>query len=181
MEAPIRQCIVCRQRKTKRSLLRIVRTPRGVEFDSSQKKEGRGYYLCAEQTCLQRAKSSDLISRLCGIKAPESLYIQLAESLMSSHKDSLATILGFAARSRSLVMGMESVTKAAKKGKVWALIVDSHASRSTVSRIEALGRQHGIPLVVYRGRESFDQIVGKHNCRYVGVTAREFASRITSR
>jgi predicted RNA-binding protein YlxR (DUF448 family) len=87
MNEPIRQCIVCRQKKVKRRLLRIVRTPRGnVEFDPNQKEEGRGLYVCSNLSCIQKAQSKDLVSRFFGKQIPVSLYFRMAEHLLLYEK-----------------------------------------------------------------------------------------------
>ncbi|GCE13450.1 RNase P modulator RnpM [Tengunoibacter tsumagoiensis] len=53
---PMRTCIACRQMKSKRELLRVVRTPDGhVQIDATGKKSGRGAYLCAKLSCWQKA------------------------------------------------------------------------------------------------------------------------------
>ncbi|HLO02966.1 MAG TPA: YlxR family protein [Symbiobacteriaceae bacterium] len=57
-KVPQRQCVGCGEMKSKKELLRIVRTPEGsVEFDTSQagKKPGRGAYLCPDRECLAKA------------------------------------------------------------------------------------------------------------------------------
>lgn len=49
---PQRTCIVCRQVKEKRELVRLVRTPEGsIEIDRSGKMTGRGAYLCHRPQC----------------------------------------------------------------------------------------------------------------------------------
>jgi len=49
---PQRTCLGCRQVKTKRELIRIVRTPDGnIEVDIAGKKAGRGTYLCPSFEC----------------------------------------------------------------------------------------------------------------------------------
>jgi uncharacterized protein len=48
---PQRTCIACRQVEGKRSLLRLVRTEKGVEVDATGKKPGRGAYLHPYQLC----------------------------------------------------------------------------------------------------------------------------------
>lgn len=60
--APQRTCMVCRQVKDKKELVRLVRTAAGkVEIDITGKKEGRGAYLCREQVCWDKlAKGKQL-------------------------------------------------------------------------------------------------------------------------
>jgi predicted RNA-binding protein YlxR (DUF448 family) len=50
---PQRTCIACRKVAGKRSLLRLVRTEKGVEVDGTGKLAGRGAYLHPYQNCWQ--------------------------------------------------------------------------------------------------------------------------------
>ena len=53
---PQRTCIVCRQVRPKRELIRVVRTPDGhIALDPTGKKSGRGAYLCARRSCWEPA------------------------------------------------------------------------------------------------------------------------------
>ncbi|MHB8104608.1 MAG: RNase P modulator RnpM [Dehalococcoidales bacterium] len=50
-----RTCVACRQIKTKREMLRLVRTPPGeVTIDLTGKKEGRGAYICRDWACWEK-------------------------------------------------------------------------------------------------------------------------------
>lgn len=49
---PQRTCVGCRKVKAKRELIRLVHTPdSSVEIDTSEKKVGRGAYLCRVWEC----------------------------------------------------------------------------------------------------------------------------------
>ncbi len=53
---PYRTCVGCQERKPKRELLRIIRTPDSkIELDVTGKKSGRGAYLCYNMACFQEA------------------------------------------------------------------------------------------------------------------------------
>lgn len=53
---PLRICIGCREKKPKKELIRVVRTPQGeVVLDPTGKKPGRGAYLCPRADCLKKA------------------------------------------------------------------------------------------------------------------------------
>ena len=53
---PERTCIACREVKTKRELVRLVRNPEGtVELDETGKANGRGAYICRKAACWERA------------------------------------------------------------------------------------------------------------------------------
>ena len=52
----MRTCIVCRQERGKRELVRIVRTPdETVRIDPTGKLAGRGAYLCRVRPCWEQA------------------------------------------------------------------------------------------------------------------------------
>ncbi|SHK21489.1 RNase P modulator RnpM [Rhodothermus profundi] len=61
---PIRSCVVCRTRRPKHELVRIVRRPDGrVELDPEQKKPGRGAYLCPRPACWNLKKAFPRLQR----------------------------------------------------------------------------------------------------------------------
>lgn len=60
---PQRTCVVCRQTAAKRSLIRLVRTPEGVQVDLSGKRNGRGAYLCQRLACWQRALQGEALAK----------------------------------------------------------------------------------------------------------------------
>lgn len=65
-KVPQRMCVGCGQLKTKKELLRVVRTPDGViELDTSPagKKPGRGAYLCHRRECLAQAVKAKRLER----------------------------------------------------------------------------------------------------------------------
>ena len=79
---PIRQCIGCRERRPKRELVRIVRSPEGVvNLDRSGKANGRGAYLCHDTACLRRAVKSNALSRALEAPIPETVLERLAKEL----------------------------------------------------------------------------------------------------
>jgi predicted RNA-binding protein YlxR (DUF448 family) len=53
---PQRSCVACRQVRSKRELIRVVRSPDGsVYVDETGKAHGRGAYLCRDRACWERA------------------------------------------------------------------------------------------------------------------------------
>lgn len=51
---PMRTCAGCREVTGKRQMVRIVRTPNGIEIDTSGKKAGRGMYLHRDAECWKK-------------------------------------------------------------------------------------------------------------------------------
>lgn len=60
---PQRTCIVCGEKRDKRSLTRVVRTAEGLQVDPTGKLEGRGAYLCEQGSCWERAITGSALSR----------------------------------------------------------------------------------------------------------------------
>ncbi|PJF41534.1 MAG: YlxR family protein [Chloroflexi bacterium] len=60
---PMRTCVVCREKKAKRDLIRIVRTDEGIVVDSSGKLAGRGAYLCGRKSCWERAVKTNVLNK----------------------------------------------------------------------------------------------------------------------
>ena len=61
---PQRTCVGCQTVMPKRQMLRIVRTPAGVQLDPTGKKAGRGAYLHDRRECWQRGLSGALAHAL---------------------------------------------------------------------------------------------------------------------
>ncbi len=56
----MRTCVVCREKRPKRELLRIVRTPDGeVMLDASGRLDGRGGYVCVSGESSEAADAAD--------------------------------------------------------------------------------------------------------------------------
>ncbi|MCR5088368.1 MAG: YlxR family protein [Oscillospiraceae bacterium] len=79
---PMRQCLGCRERRPKRELVRVVRSPEGeVHLDLSGKANGRGAYLCPDPDCLKRAVKSRALERAFEAPVPETVLSALQEEL----------------------------------------------------------------------------------------------------
>ncbi len=76
---PLRKCVGCGEQKTKRELIRIVRSPEGdVSLDRTGKLPGRGAYICSDETCLQRAIKTKAVQRALQVElSPEQIRILL--------------------------------------------------------------------------------------------------------
>jgi predicted RNA-binding protein YlxR (DUF448 family) len=61
---PQRTCVGCREVLAKRSLMRIVRTPQGIQLDPTGKSNGRGAYIHNIHSCWERAMKGSLAQAL---------------------------------------------------------------------------------------------------------------------
>ena len=79
---PSRQCVGCRESRTKRELIRVIRTPEGqVALDETGRMNGRGAYLCRRVECLQKARRSRGLERSLKVTIPDEIYDRLEEEL----------------------------------------------------------------------------------------------------
>ena len=84
---PQRQCMGCRERKAKRELIRVVRTPEGeVKLDFGGKMNGRGAYICPQSECLKKAIRSKALDRSLEVTIPEEVYARLQKEMEDVHE-----------------------------------------------------------------------------------------------
>lgn len=84
---PQRQCMGCRERKAKRELIRVVRTPEGeVSLDFGGKMNGRGAYLCPDPECLKKAIRSKALERSLEVAIPQLVYDRLQKEMEAAHE-----------------------------------------------------------------------------------------------
>lgn len=84
---PQRQCMGCRERRAKKELIRVVRTPEGaVRLDFGGKLNGRGAYLCPNPDCLKKALRSKALDRALEIAIPEQVIDQLEREMEAGHE-----------------------------------------------------------------------------------------------
>ncbi len=71
-KVPIRQCVGCREMKSKKELLRVIKTPEDeVLLDVTGKKNGRGAYLCPKKECLEQAVKTKGLERSLKVSIPK--------------------------------------------------------------------------------------------------------------
>ena len=79
---PERQCMGCNEKKPKKELIRIVKTPEGsVELDFTGKKAGRGAYICRNAACLKKIRKSGRISKIFEVAVSDEVLSALEEEL----------------------------------------------------------------------------------------------------
>lgn len=77
-KVPMRQCIGCREMKSKKEMMRVLRTTEGdIQLDVTGKKNGRGAYLCYSADCLEKAIRSKGIERSLKVPVSEEVYEML--------------------------------------------------------------------------------------------------------
>ena len=84
-KVPMRKCIGCNESKTKKELVRFVRSPEGdISLDLVGKKSGRGAYICPDTECLKKARKSKRLERTFECSIPDAVYDE-AERLLGNN------------------------------------------------------------------------------------------------
>lgn len=80
---PMRQCVVCRELKEKRAMLRIVKTAEGKVFlDFSGKASGRGAYICDNPKCIANLKAKKTLDKVFACRVDEKVYASIEEEYL---------------------------------------------------------------------------------------------------
>lgn len=79
---PMRQCVGCGEMKSKKELIRVIKTPEEeVVLDTTGRKNGRGAYICADTQCLLKARKSRGLERSLKISIPDAVYESLEKEM----------------------------------------------------------------------------------------------------
>ena len=79
---PLRQCIGCGEMKSKKELLRVLRTEdQGIILDTTGRKNGRGAYICPDPECMERARKSRGLDRAFKMPVPDEIYDSLTKEI----------------------------------------------------------------------------------------------------
>ena len=74
----MRQCIGCQEMKSKKEMMRILRTTENeIVLDTTGRKNGRGAYLCKNPECLRKAIKSKGLERSFKMAIPQEVYDRL--------------------------------------------------------------------------------------------------------
>lgn len=80
---PQRTCVVCRTKKDKRELTRLVLTETGLCVDVKGKMSGRGAYLCDNPDCWERATSQSILAKALHAELSDDDRIYLRQMIPS--------------------------------------------------------------------------------------------------
>lgn len=81
-KVPMRKCVGCQEMKSKKEMIRVIRTPEN-EFllDTTGKKNGRGAYVCPSGECLKLARKNKGLERSFKQGIPDEVYEALEKEM----------------------------------------------------------------------------------------------------
>ncbi len=81
-KVPLRQCIGCGEMKSKKEMVRILKTESGeIILDATGRKNGRGAYLCPNMECFRKAVKGRGIERSFKMAVPKEVYEALEKEM----------------------------------------------------------------------------------------------------
>ncbi|MDE7430322.1 MAG: YlxR family protein [Lachnospiraceae bacterium] len=79
---PMRQCVGCGEMKTKKELIRVLKTAENeIIIDKTGKKNGRGAYICSSRDCLDKCIKNHGLERSFKMKITAEIYELLKNSI----------------------------------------------------------------------------------------------------
>ena len=81
-KVPLRQCIGCGEMKSKKEMIRVVKTAdEEILLDATGRKNGRGAYLCPSMECMKKAVKSKGLERSFKMAIPKEVYDALEKEM----------------------------------------------------------------------------------------------------
>lgn len=183
---PQRRCIICRSNGKKQMLLRFALFHDTLCFDLRHKLPGRGFYVCSQKRCLEKAFSGGLKKQTKHDSteiAPDAASFITEMLIPGLHKRYMECIqAGF--RSHQLIVGADSVEQAAMRNELSCYVLAADASESTLQKYRTNAERKGIPCFGILDRASYGSMLGKSERVvlgwYSGNLSEEFMALETS-
>lgn len=79
---PNRMCMVCRTRKPKGELIRIVKNKSGeISLDKTGKLDGRGAYICKDKACIDKLLKTKALNKSYHINVSQEVYENILKEI----------------------------------------------------------------------------------------------------
>ena len=79
---PLRQCIGCGEMKSKKELIRVIRTENGeILLDATGRQNGRGAYICPDSECMKKVRKTKGLDRAFKMSVSGDIYEGLTKEI----------------------------------------------------------------------------------------------------
>lgn len=163
-----RTCVVCREKKNKSELFRIVEKSEEGKFilDEKQIAQKRGQYVCKTHECINR------LSKHKKIKVEIEDLLKMLNLLKKDTKDYLR-ILKAMKNSQELVFGINMIFEEIEK--VHFIIIAEDVNEKNDKRIIAKAKEKNIPYVHYGKKSELGDIFNKEEINVIAVKNKKVA------
>ena len=175
---PLRQCIGCGEMKSKKEMIRVIKTAEGeILLDATGRKNGRGAYLCPSMECFKKAVKGRGLERSFKMAIPREVY----ETLEKTDKNKVFSMIGLATRARKVVSGEFSTEKSVKSGRSHMVIVSEEASDNTKKMFTNMCTHYKVPIYLFGTKEELGHAMGQEFRASLSVEDAGFAKTLASR
>ncbi|MCI6152779.1 MAG: DUF448 domain-containing protein [Fusobacterium perfoetens] len=163
---PERTCIICKSKKEKSQLFRIVEKDGIYVLDEKQIVQSRGQYICKEHNCLNR------LSKHKKIKVSIEDLLKMINLLKKESKDYLK-ILKAMKNSQELVFGINMILEEIEKIN-FVVIATDISERNNRKLIDKL-KEKNISYVHYGNKSQLGEIFGKDEINVIAIKNKKVA------
>lgn len=166
--SPERTCVICREKKNKSDLFRIVEKDQEGKFtlDEKQTAQKRGQYVCKTHECINR------LSKHKKIKVEIEDLLKMLNLLKKDTKDYLK-ILKAMKNSQELVFGINMIFEEIEK--VHFIVIAEDITERNDKRITAKAKEKNIPYVHYGKKNELGEIFNKEEINVIAVKNKKVA------
>ena len=85
-KVPLRMCIVCKESKPKKNLVRIVKNDNEFIIDKTGKLNGRGSYICNNDVCIENLSKQKVLNKVFKCNIDNAVYEKLKEQFFENRE-----------------------------------------------------------------------------------------------
>lgn len=170
-KGPQRTCIVCRQTKDKKRLVRYVVAPDGaVLVDYRQRLPGRGAYTCISIQCLSNAVKKNSFRRCFKDQCHSVDLDELRQQLVLAVEQKITNLIGMSRKSGQIISGSNAIIEALRKKSSVALVLIAVDISATIGqKIESLAQRDNIYSARLYDKQTIGQMLGKEERSVIAV------------
>ena len=173
---PVRTCLVTGAEKKPERMLRFVVGPEGeVAPDLARCLPGRGMWVTAERSAVERAVARKLFSKAA--RAPVNAPADLGERVERLLRDRVLEDLGRARRAGRAVAGFVRVEQMIGQGRAGLLIVPEEADGDGLAKLRA----SGLPVERLADAGALGGVFGREQAVYVAVARDDRSGQFVQR
>lgn len=163
---PERTCTICREKKDKKELFRIVEKHESYIFDEKQVEQSRGTYVCKTKECVQR------LSKHKKIKISMEELLKMANLLKNEKKDYL-NILKAMRNSQALTFGINMVFDEIEK--IHFIVMAEDISEKNDKKIVTKCKEMNIPYIYHGTKAQLGEVFNKDEITVIAVKNKKIA------
>lgn len=200
---PLRTCIGCGEKKQKKELISIIKSPKSEEkpsfevYEGNIKKDGRSAYICKNIECLKKALKYRKLEKSFKCKMDNEIYKSIENIINKNNSnesntnqeinltrtvppnEKLINFLGITRKSGNIVLGMDSVKQGVFEKDIKLILVTEDISDNSLEEIKKFAAANGIKFFkISYSKDNIFNLFGKYSA-IIGIKNENFINKIT--